>query len=265
MVAGALRRDPGPLSVMMAVRRNGLILLVIAAAWVIAVWEEMSGVALHLHHHYLATGGLPLWLAALILLGAWQVMTAAMMLPSSLPMVRMYTVASRGKDQRMAGIFLFLGSYFAVWSAFGLLAFLGDVQLHHLVNTSSWAYQHQNLIPVAVFALAAIYQFTPLKDACLKACRHPGAFLLRFYRSGARGGLQLGLRHAMFCLGCCWALMLVMFAAGVAHLYWMAVLTLVMVIEKAFPGGRRLVYPIGVAFALLALTALLAPGYLAVL
>jgi predicted metal-binding membrane protein len=252
-------------AVVIAARRNSLILLVIASAWLIAVWAEVSGLALRLHHHSLATGGLPLWLAALLMLGAWQVMTAAMMLPSSLPMVRMYTAASRGKRQRLAGIILFLASYFAVWSGFALFAFLGDVQLHRLVNTSEWVFEHQNLIPVGVFGLAALYQFTPLKDACLRACRHPGAFLLRFYRSGARGGLQLGLRHAAFCLGCCWALMLVMFAAGVAHLYWMALLTLIMLIEKAFPSGDRLVYPVGAIFAILALTALVAPEYLAVL
>jgi len=86
--------------------------------------------------------------------------------------------------------------------------------------------------------------------------------LLRFYRSGAIGGLKLGLGHAMFCLGCCWALMLVMFAAGVAHLYWMALLALIMLIETTFPKGDRLVYPVGAIFALLALTTLVAPGLL---
>ena len=95
-------------------------------------------------------------------------------------------------------------------------------------------------------------------------CRHPGAYLLRFYRSGAVGGFKLGLGHAIFCLGCCWALMVVMFAAGVAHLSWMALLALIMLIEKTFPGGNRLVYPVGAMFALLAVTALLAPSALPV-
>ena len=194
---------------------------------------------------------MPLWAGALLLLGAWQVMTIAMMLPSSLPLVRMYTVASRGKPERLEGIVLFLGAYFAVWSMFALLAFFGDAGLHRLVAAWPWLAAHARVIPAVTFGLAAVYQLTPLKDACLRACRHPGAYLLRFYRSGAIGGL-----------GCCWALMLVMFAAGVAHLYWMALLALIMLIEKTFPNGDRLVYPVGAIFALLSLTALFAPATL---
>jgi predicted metal-binding membrane protein len=243
-----------------AARRHSVILTVIGGAWLVAIWAEMSGVALRVHHHSLAEGGLPLWAAALLLLVAWQVMTAAMMLPSSLPMVKLYTAATERKPQRALSLTLFFGSYFGVWSGFALFAFLGDVQLHRLVDSWPWLFAHENVIPAATFALAAVYQFTPLKNACLRACRHPGAYLYRYYRSGAMGGLRLGLGHAMFCLGCCWALMMVMFAAGVAHLYWMAVLGLIMVIEKTFPSGDRLVYPVGAAFAVLALTALLAPA-----
>jgi predicted metal-binding membrane protein len=157
---------------------------------------------------------------------------------------------------------LFLGAYFAVWSIFALFAFFGDAGLHRLVAAWPWLAAHARVIPATTFGLAAVYQLTPLKDACLRACRHPGAYLLRFYRSGAIGGLRLGLGHALFCLGCCWALMLVMFAAGVAHLYWMALLALIMLIEKTFPNGDRLVYPVGAIFALLTLTALFAPGAL---
>lgn len=247
-------------AIVVASRRYALILAVIGGAWLIAIGAEISGVALMVHHHSLAASSLPLWAAALALLAAWQVMTAAMMLPSSLPMVRMYTAASRGKPQRALGLMLFLGAYFGVWSAFALVAFLGDLQLHRLVHATPWLLEHVNVIPAATFGLAALYQFTPLKDACLRTCRHPGAYLLRYYRSGAIGGLKLGLGHAMFCLGCCWALMLVMFAAGVAHLYWMAVLALIMVIEKTFPSGDRLVYPVGAIFFIISLTALIAPA-----
>src|SRR5438094_949063 len=142
---------------------------------------------------------------------------------------------------------------------FALIAFFGDAGLHRLVASWPWLAAHARVIPAGTVGLAAIYQLTPLKDACLRACRHPGAYLLRFYRSGAVGGLRLGLGHALFCLGCCWALMLVMFAAGIAHLYWMALLALIMLIEKTFPNGDRLVYPVGAIFALLSLTALLRP------
>jgi predicted metal-binding membrane protein len=97
-----------------------------------------------------------------------------------------------------------------------------------------------------LLALAGAFQFSSLKYACLDKCRHPGPFMLRFYRRGARGGLQLGLRHGLFCLGCCWALMLVMFSVGVASLFAMAMLTALMVYEKTQPRGRQVVPVAGV-------------------
>jgi predicted metal-binding membrane protein len=93
----------------------------------------------------------------------------------------------------------------------------------------------------------------------LKACRHPGSYLMRHYRRGALSGLRLGFGHALYCLGCCWALMLVMFAAGVAHLAWMGVLATIMFVEKATPAGNRIVAPVGAALGVLAVIALLAP------
>ncbi|MGH7729150.1 MAG: DUF2182 domain-containing protein, partial [Vulcanimicrobiaceae bacterium] len=103
------------------------------------------------------------------------------------------------------------------------------------------------------------YQLTPLKDACLRACRHPGLYLTSHYRRGAWNGLRLGFGHALFCLGCCWALMLVMFAAGVAHLAWMGFLAAIMLIEKGAPRGERAVIPVGLGLGLLALLAAAAP------
>ena len=98
-----------------------------------------------------------------------------------------------------------------------------------------------------MLALAGAFQFTPLKDACLDKCRHPAQFLIRFYERGAGGGFRFGARHGAFCVGCCWALMLVMFAAGVASLVWMALLTALMVHEKTRPAGARAVPVTGVA------------------
>ena len=240
-----------------------VLIAVIAAAWAFSLWAELSGAAASLHHHTLfhdvANRGLPLWSAVLQVAGAWQFMTAAMMLPSSLPMIRLYLITARPAPARGRSVFLFLIAYFGVWTAFAIPAFIGDMGLHQLVHSWLWLEQHARLIPAATFAMAAVWQLTPLKDACLRECRHPAAFLQRYYRRGPRAGLLLGLRHGLFCLGCCWALMMVMFAAGVAHLAWMGVLALVMVAEKTFPGGHRLVRPIGVALAVLALAALAVP------
>jgi predicted metal-binding membrane protein len=238
----------------------GVLSCAIAAAWAVCVWAELSGNAAQLHHHALYESGRPYWLAALIVLAAWQFMTAAMMLPSSLGFIRLYAAtAARAPDFPLA-LALFLGGYFAVWTAFALTAFTGDMQLHRIVDAWPWLAAHAALVPATTLGLAAVYQFTPLKDACLKACRHPGMYLMRHYRRGALNGLRVGFGHALYCVGCCWALMLVMFAAGVAHLAWMGVLAAIMFVEKATPAGNRIVAPVGVMLGALAAVALLAPG-----
>jgi len=232
----------------------------IAVAWVLCAWAELSGTAAQLHHHTLYESGRPLWLSALLVLGAWQVMTAAMMLPSSLAFIRMYASAASNAPEYPLALTLFLSAYFGVWSAFALVAFGGDMLLHRAVDALPWLAAHPQIIAAGTLAFAGIYQLTPLKDACLKACRNPGVYLMRHYQRGAFNGLRLGLGHAMFCLGCCWALMLVMFAAGVAHLAWMGVLAIVMLIEKAAPRGERFVMPVGVVMCVLGAIALIVPG-----
>ena len=187
-------------------------------------------------------------------------MTAAMMLPSSLGLIRLYAAAAGRSPGFPSAFGLFLGAYFAVWTAFALAAFGGDMQLHRAVDAWPWLALHASLIPAGTLAIAALYQFTPFKDACLKACRHPGVYLMHHYRRGPLNGLRLGFGHALYCLGCCWALMLVMFAAGAAHLAWMGALASIMFVEKVTPAGRKIVAPVGIALAVLAAVALLAPG-----
>ncbi len=238
----------------------GILLACIVAAWGLGAWAELSGTAAQFHHHALYESGRPFWLSALLVLGAWQVMTAAMMLPSSLGFIRMYGVAARNAPDFPRALTLFLLAYFGVWTAFALIAFAGDMLLHRSVDAWPWLAAHEQLIFALTLGFAAVYQLTPLKDACLRACRHPGLYLTSHYQRGAMNGLKIGFGHALFCLGCCWALMLVMFAAGVAHLAWMGVLALVMLIEKAAPGGDRIVVPVGAALGALALVALFVPG-----
>jgi len=236
-----------------------LLASLIGLAWIVCAWAELSGAAVQFHHHALYESGRPVALSALMLLLAWQVMTAAMMLPSSLAFISAYAAASGRAPRFPLTLTLFLSAYFLTWTGFALAAFAGDMGLHHLVAAWPWLTAHANLIPAATLGLAAIYQLTPLKDACLNACRNPGLFLVRHYKRGPWNGLQLGFRHAAFCLGCCWALMLVMFAAGVAHLSWMGVLALIMLVEKATARGYRIVVPVGAGLAVLATLALVAP------
>jgi predicted metal-binding membrane protein len=238
----------------------GLLACAIAGAWGACVWIELSGNAAQLHHHTLYASGRPYWFAALTIVAAWQLMTAAMMLPSSLGFIRLYAkTAGRAPDFPFA-LTLFLIGYFVVWTGFALIAFTGDMQLHGVVAAWPWLSTHASLIPAGTLALAAAYQFTPLKDACLRSCRHPALYIMRHYRRGTFNGFRLGFGHALYCVGCCWALMLLMFAAGVAHLAWMGVLAAIMFVEKATPAGDRVVAPVGAAFAALAVVAFVAPS-----
>jgi predicted metal-binding membrane protein len=223
-----------------------LVIVAIACAWLLVVVAQVTGQAKNLHHGALIEGGLPLVVALGLFLLAWQVMIAAMMLPSSLPLFRLFATVSAGAPHPRATFAAFLAGYVTVWTGFGALAFLGDIAVHHAVDASPWLSAHSWLIGAGVLALAGLFQFTPLKDRCLSKCRHPSAYLLPRYRRGIRSAFALGGGHGLFCLGCCWALMLVMFATGVANLIWMGALTALMVYEKTGSAGRRVVPLAGV-------------------
>jgi predicted metal-binding membrane protein len=215
----------------------------IVLAWAVALAAQASGAASALHHDGLLNGDLPHGTALLLFIGSWQLMTAAMMLPSSMPLVRLFWAAS----QRRAALAAFLGGYALVWSVFGLLAFAGDGILHELVRALPALERRPWLIGGSVLVLAGAFQFTKLKDACLEECRHPAMFLMRGYRQGTGAAFRLGREHGVFCLGCCWALMLVMFAAGFANLLWMALLAAVTAYEKVGRHGRALTPVLGAA------------------
>lgn len=213
----------------------------IAAAWILSALAEFSGWGRFLHHDALIEHGPPAAMALALFVAAWLVMIAAMMLPSSLPLIRMFAFAC-AQQPRPAPVFAaFLGGYAVVWTAFGIAAFAGDVAIHRAVDTIAWLSAHPWMIAGAVLATAGAFQFTRLKDACLRACRLPGNFLMHHYRRGMPGAFELGYRHGLFCAGCCWALMLVAFAAGFASLWWMAALTALMFYEKTARGGRAAV------------------------
>ena len=234
----------------------------IAVAWALAVGAEISGRGTALHHDALIEGRLPYALALVLFLVAWQAMIAAMMVPSTLPLLRLFAAAATGQPRPRAAIAAFLAGYALVWTAFGWLAFVGDTMVHATVDRTPWLAHHEWLIAGGTLALAGAFQFSALKDRCLEVCRHPGAFLLRHYERGLPGALALGRRHGLFCLGCCWALMLLMFAAGVANLWWMAGLTALMVYEKTGSAGRRAVPVAGIALLACAALVLAHPHWL---
>ena len=234
----------------------------IALAWATALAAEVSGTAEGLHHDGLIEGGLPGWAALAPFAASWQVMTAAMMLPSSLPLVRLFWATIRRQERAHRTIAVFLGGYAFVWSAFGLAAFLGDGVLHRLVDAAPALEERPWLIPGAVLVAAGGFQFTKLKEKCLDSCRHPGAYLLQHYRRGRRAAFSLGVGHGVFCLGCCWALMLLMFAAGFANLIWMAALAALTAYEKIGRHGKAVARGAGVALVAWGVLVLAQPAWL---
>ncbi len=171
----------------------------------------------------------------------WAVMMVAMMLPSVSPFVLCFAAVQRQRRSESlpyvsSGIFL--GGYFAVWIAFSALAALAQLALHRTALLSSTLTATSSLFAGGLLVAAGVYQWTPLKNSCMRHCRSPLGFLLGDWRDGSWGALRMGAEHGIFCLGCCWVLMLLPFAAGVMSMLWMATLTVFILMEKTIPGGE---------------------------
>jgi predicted metal-binding membrane protein len=233
--------------------------LVIAAwalVWLI-VWTHQQ--YLLSHDYLLVESGLP-WPAALLLfLAGWQVMLAAMMIPSSLPLLPRLLSSEREQRSPSRQVFSFLAGYALIWTGFAVVAFLGDTLIHRLVAEWFWFARHAWLIGAVTLGIAGCFQCSPLKAGALCRCRTAG-------NEGQcapdcrEQGWRPGMRHGRACLGSCWALMLVMFGIGSGGVLWMAGLAGVMVVEKAVPGGRWLSPVVGGLLLLLAVVWVLQPG-----
>jgi predicted metal-binding membrane protein len=136
-----------------------------------------------------------------------------------------------------------------VWAGFGVAAHLADWVLHEVVEHTAWLEANASVIGASTLLLAGGFQFSRLKYRCLDKCRAPLSFVMEYWRGGdnRRNALLLGINHGLFCVGCCWALMLLMFAVGVGNIGWMLALGVVMGVEKNMPWGRKLSGPLGVA------------------
>jgi len=179
----------------------------------------------------------------LLVASMWAVMMAAMMLPSAAPMILLYATVARRRRARgevVAATGVFALAYLAVWAAFSV----GAAALQWGLDAAALLSPMMATTSVAVAGLvlvaAGAYQFTPLKQACLRQCRSPLDFVLGHWREGARGAFVMGGRHGLFCLGCCWMLMLVLFVGGVMNLLWIGGIALLVLAEKTAPGNRWL-------------------------
>jgi predicted metal-binding membrane protein len=236
---------------------GGLLVALVGGAWLALAWLGASAYAPYLSHAALGgPGAVPPAVQAAVFVAGWALMSAAMMLPSAFPLVRVFLTITESHG----GLVALLGlGYLAVWAAFGLLAYAGDAALHALAEGSSWIATRPHLVPGAVLLAAGLFQFSPIKYACLRQCRSPVGFVVQHWRGGsrARRAVRLGALHGVYCVGCCWALMVLMFAVGGVHLGWMLALASVMFVEKAVGWGRRVTTPAGVVLALWGLAVLM--------
>jgi predicted metal-binding membrane protein len=166
----------------------------------------------------------------------WAVMMAAMMLPSAIPMILAFARVCRQQKKaakRLTG--LFTSAYMGIWLLFSSVLTLLQWQLHGLAWLSPMMVNQNRLFAAGILFLAGFYQFMPIKNACLRYCKTPMGFLLNEWQEGSVGAFRMGLKHGVNCLGCCWAQMLIMFAVGVMNLLGMALITLLVIVEKYLP------------------------------
>ena len=235
------------------------IVSLMAAAWLSLILLGASPYAGYLSHRQLSDGGSPFGLLLAIFVPGWTLMTVAMMLPTSLPLVTLFRTMVRRKPHATALVSLLIVAYLGTWALFGGVVYLLDRVFHEVTEHTPLLAANTTYLAVGILLLAGIYQFTPLKDRCLEKCRSPLSFVAEHWHggSGRLDALNLGFKHGLFCLGCCWTLMLVMFAVGGVNLGWMLGLGAVMAAEKSAPWGRRLVAPVGIALIVWAVALIL--------
>ena len=224
--------------------RTTLLAAFIALSWIILWAWGRTPYGQHFHH--VAVGSIfqegpgPILSFAL----GWALMTVAMMLPTSFPLLGLFHTMVSERERRAWLVALCIAGYLVTWVLFGVLAHFGVSQLYAFVTTVNFQ--------AALLVTAGIYQFTPLKHYCLQKCRSPMSFIMGHWhgRNEATESFWLGAHHGLFCIGCCWSLMLLMFVAVSVHFVWMLVLGTVMAIEKNFSWGNRISGPLGLLLIL---------------
>lgn len=241
-----------------AVRKDRVIVAAGLAAITLVAWGYLLRMAVMMNaaateadmHIAMGMTDQRAWSAAdfAVLFSMWTIMMAGMMLPSAAPVILLVTGTYRRRGDRSQLLSVpFIAGYLIAWTAFSVLAALTQVILHRTLLLSPSMVSSSALLGGAILIIAGAYQWLPLKQACLSHCRSPLGFLTSEWREGVMGALTMGLRHGVFCVGCCWALMAVLFAVGVMNVLWVAVIAIFVLIEKLAPHGARVGRLAGIA------------------
>ncbi|UPT91230.1 DUF2182 domain-containing protein [Bradyrhizobium barranii subsp. apii] len=244
---------------------GGAIGIIVALAWAYVLWlaKDMDMGGMDMTGFRMIPAGIGIMLPAsepwraiefAYVLLMWVVMMVGMMAPSAAPMILMYArVGRQGKAQGkpFAATGWFAAGYLLAWGGFSLAATLLQWTIERAVLLDSRMTIASNLLSAIVLIAAGVYQWTPLKDVCLAQCQPPFLFLMRHggFRDDLRGCLLLGLRHGGYCVGCCWVLMALLFVGGVMNVLWIALLALLVLLEKLTPIGRWIARAAGIACA----------------
>jgi predicted metal-binding membrane protein len=224
-------------------RRDRVSILLALAGVTAVAWAYLFVLARDMPAMDMAGMAMPMpWTASTfaLTLAMWAVMMVGMMLPSAAPMILMFAAMNRRQRERgsvAVPTSVFVIGYVLVWAAFSLGATVLQWELDRLALLSPMLAATSMRLSGAVFLCAGAYQLTPLKQICLRHCRSPFAFLLNQWRDGWGGALRMGVAHGVYCLGCCWMLMALLFAVGVMNLLWVAALAALVFVEKLLPGG----------------------------
>ncbi|OUR99532.1 hypothetical protein A9Q84_00500 [Halobacteriovorax marinus] len=204
-------------------------------SWVYMILMALSMRAMESHSPLL--WGLP---QLTMLFSMWVIMMIGMMIPSASPYILMYDQVNRRRKERKVpyvSTFLFVAGYLAIWTIYSLIITLVQWQLHEYAILNSSMKSSVTMFNSIILAVAGLYQFSNLKYTCLKKCRSPLHFLTHEWKEGNLGGFRMGLMHGNYCLGCCWALMSLLFVTGVMDLTWIALISFYVLAEKVFPKG----------------------------
>jgi predicted metal-binding membrane protein len=167
----------------------------------------------------------------------WVVMMVAMMTPSVAPTLLLFAQIEQEQVQPLSRTWIFLLGYLCLWLAFSALAALGQITLSNSALLSTELALNNSILGGVILFVAGVFQWTPLKSACLARCRSPQGFFITHWRDGLRGALVMGIQHGAYCVGCCWLLMVLLFILGVMNFVWMIALTILILAEKGAPAG----------------------------